>query len=310
MKKVSIIVPVYNSEKTLDACVNSVLTQDYEDIQLIIVDDGSTDNSLVLANRYKSEKVKVLSQRNSGACKARNFGLSESNGFYVKFLDSDDILLPGAIKEQVEVAESLSNDSLIPYGYSSVVTKKVSRFKKVQLELEGQEVYLVNTNLTISLPLHRRNVLDAFGGFDEKLSFRQEWDLHLRLVNKGFRFFYHEFCVFQQNVLDSQDRISNRRLNFESEVSNLEYIRGKFSFCQDSLLASAWSYKYWTLGRQFLKQQRVDEAIKLFDASRKISPDGYEVFFPKAYWLVFKLLGARRAEKILRSYKAILNIIS
>lgn len=96
MPKVSVIVPVYNSERTVGRCILSILSQDYKDVELILVNDGSTDESLVICCRYAADdpRVKVLSKKNGGVSSARNFGLAHAVGEWITFVDSDDELAP------------------------------------------------------------------------------------------------------------------------------------------------------------------------------------------------------------------------
>lgn len=91
---VSVIIPVYNVEKYLSICIESVLNQTYKDYEIILVDDGSTDNSLAICNEYASEnnKIKVIHQENKGLSGARNTGVNNSTGEYIFFLDSDDCI--------------------------------------------------------------------------------------------------------------------------------------------------------------------------------------------------------------------------
>ncbi len=91
---ISVIVPVYNAEKYLKQCVESILNQTYQNIELILIDDGSTDNSLDICNRYKKadNRVKVITQKNAGAAAARNAGLAVCKGDYLGFVDSDDYI--------------------------------------------------------------------------------------------------------------------------------------------------------------------------------------------------------------------------
>ena len=111
MVKVSVIIPVYNVEKYLKRCVDSVLSQTLEEIEIICVNDGSTDNSIRILEEYGS-KIKVISQENQGLSVARNFGLKEAKGEFVAFLDSDDFvdnnfyeeLYSNAIKYNADVA--------------------------------------------------------------------------------------------------------------------------------------------------------------------------------------------------------------
>lgn len=102
---VSICIPVYNAEKYISETLNSALYQTYQNIEIIVVDDGSTDNTLKLLEKYKNQGVIVLKQSNSGACRARNVALKKAGGKYIQFLDADDLLSPEKIEAQVEVLE-------------------------------------------------------------------------------------------------------------------------------------------------------------------------------------------------------------
>ena len=96
MRKISVIVPVYNVELFLDACLKSIVSQTYRDLEIILVDDGSTDTSLFICQKYKEidDRIKIISKENGGLSSARNFGLDFVTGDYVAFIDSDDILHP------------------------------------------------------------------------------------------------------------------------------------------------------------------------------------------------------------------------
>lgn len=103
MVKVSIVVPVYNSSKTIDRCINSLLNQSYKNIEIVLVDDGSKDDSLKIIKKYKKDNKNVIAvhQENQGAGIARNTGIKKSSGDYVTFVDSDDELAEEAIEKMV-----------------------------------------------------------------------------------------------------------------------------------------------------------------------------------------------------------------
>ena len=94
---VSIIIPVYNSEPYLSRCLDSVLAQTYPKIEVLLIDDGSTDNSYAICQQYaqRDSRMKVIHQQNQGAAAARNTGLDNATGEYIMFCDSDDILSEG-----------------------------------------------------------------------------------------------------------------------------------------------------------------------------------------------------------------------
>ncbi|MEX8548513.1 MAG: glycosyltransferase family 2 protein [Mucilaginibacter sp.] len=100
---VSIIIPVYNAEKYITKTITSALNQTWRNIEIIIIDDGSTDNSLAIAKQFKNEHIVILSKQNQGASKARNKGLQEAKGAFIQFLDADDLLSPNKIAEQVKL---------------------------------------------------------------------------------------------------------------------------------------------------------------------------------------------------------------
>lgn len=107
--KVSVIIPLYNAEKYIAECIDSVINQTYCDIEIIVVDDGSTDCSLDVVKSFygSNERVIVLSQENRGGCAARNVGLQKATGEYIQFLDADDKLDEKKIQAQMELLESL-----------------------------------------------------------------------------------------------------------------------------------------------------------------------------------------------------------
>lgn len=99
---VSIIIPLYNAEIFITETIQSALAQTWQNIEVIIVDDGSTDGSLTIAKKYSADNVKIYTQQNKGASTARNYGLKKAKGEYIQFLDADDLLSPDKIAKQIE----------------------------------------------------------------------------------------------------------------------------------------------------------------------------------------------------------------
>ena len=114
---VSVIIPVYNVEAYLEECLESVVNQTFENIEVIAVNDGSTDKSLEILNRYAEqyESINVIDQKNTGVSVARNRGIDEAKGKYVYFLDSDDYIMPNTIKDTIEKMEKYQLD-IIRFG--------------------------------------------------------------------------------------------------------------------------------------------------------------------------------------------------
>ncbi|MGN1168172.1 MAG: glycosyltransferase family 2 protein [Lachnospiraceae bacterium] len=124
---VSIIVPVYNAESTISRCIDSILTQEYTDFELILVDDGSQDSSGAICDQYASydSRVRVIHKANSGVSDSRNMALDQARGIYIQFLDSDDWITPNATQLFVDTATHFHCDLVISDFYR-VVGERVS----------------------------------------------------------------------------------------------------------------------------------------------------------------------------------------
>lgn len=119
---VSVVIPVYNGQSVIEACVQSVLAQDVREMELIVVDDGSTDGTWPLLERLAAadERIRIVHQANAGVSAARNRALEECRGEYIRFVDADDVLPPGSMRTLLEKARETGSDLVIA-GYTEVV---------------------------------------------------------------------------------------------------------------------------------------------------------------------------------------------
>lgn len=127
MVKVSAIVPVYKVERYLDICLESLINQTFEDFEVICVNDGSPDNSINILRQYAKldKRIKIFSQKNSGLSAARNLGLSQAEGEYITFVDSDDYLSPVAIERMYDNIFQNKSDYMFSYVYQVFPDKGV-----------------------------------------------------------------------------------------------------------------------------------------------------------------------------------------
>lgn len=148
MPQISVIVPVYNVEKYLAECVDSILAQTLHDIEVILVDDGSTDNSSSICDAYKirDERIKVIHQPNKGIAAARNAGIRTASGKYIAFVDSDDFLDCNMYECMLDIAENEDVPLVICTGfyYSDSHTNRISKKTDNVVELMSSEE-MVNT---------------------------------------------------------------------------------------------------------------------------------------------------------------------
>jgi len=129
MKKISIIVPVYNTEKYLDKCINSLINQTLKDIEIIFVNDGSTDNSRNIIEKYLTDKrIILIDKENGGQASARNLGIKKSNGIYIMFIDSDDYVNEDMCEKIYNIASS-GNYDIVSVDYFNT-TDRIDSYKK------------------------------------------------------------------------------------------------------------------------------------------------------------------------------------
>lgn len=185
----SVIIPLYNKERTIRKTINTVLNQDYKNFELIIVDDGSKDDSIRIASTIQDKRIHIISQQNAGVSKARNNGVSKASGDYVIFLDADDVWY----KNHLTVLVGLIND----YGREcDVFTTNFSRIFP-----DGEE-YVNRNDLTrgiipnyfkasikgdvtcSSCVCIRRTSFHKIGGFNPKYTHGEDTDLWNRMGRK------------------------------------------------------------------------------------------------------------------------------
>lgn len=298
--KVSIIIPMYNAEEFIGSCLKSVLSQDYYNLEVIVIDDGSTDLSLEALESFKN-RVIIFSQENSGAPVARNRGLLIASGKYVKFLDSDDVLEEGVIKRQVEKLESLKENDIV-YGDYYLDNGSYLKLIKTKLRHKSLAASLILQDILIATPLYRKLQLNSVGGFDESLKSGQEWELHIRLAVAGCNFNYMSIPIFRYRVGHSENTISkktykttyNRR---QYDIEKTDLLCEKIKFKMDSDVASAISHRYWWIGRSCLRHGFDDLAKVSFCKSKEISSN-YKEYWPFVYKFFCGFFGVRYTEKI------------
>ena len=141
-QKVSIIVPVYNDDLHLDRCLNSILNQTYENIELVIVDDGSTDftGSIIKKFSEKDSRIKYYYQANSGPSEARNNGINNSSGDYILFIDSDDTIEQDYVCDLVTEMINTGSD-LVCCGYNDI--SNYGEVKRTDFNFDGVISYIL-----------------------------------------------------------------------------------------------------------------------------------------------------------------------
>ena len=304
--KVSIIIPNYNSGKFIIEAVNSCLWQTYKNIEIIIVDDGSTDGSLSLIEEINN--INILKLHRQGAPIARNYGIFESNGNLIKFLDADDILMPSAIEDQVTITKDLKENE-ITYGNVAWFGDQTRGFKNHILE-KGDCSDLISHNILTTSPLHKKESLLKIGGFDSKIKRGQEWNLHVRLAAKNIVFKYHPVPVYLFRKHAAPSRISNlnKPVLSENQFEKLRITYTDVRHLLDKKEIEKFYNEFIKLARQSYSNNKIETASKSLNYAIKLSKYCNGSGFNSYESLIVKLIGLHSFERMrakaskLRSY--------
>ncbi len=189
---ISIIVPTYNRAKEIPKSIESILSQTYKDFELIIIDDGSTDNTQEVVETYQDKRIRYIKNTTSqhGVSVARNIGIRESAGEYITFNDSDDIFYPEKLERQLAFLESEKADVTFCAVRKNHEIIPNNKFGQKDCTLER----ILEASFTTTQALFGRTECFKECMFDEKISRNVDWELVIRLI-KGYK------VVFQKAVL-------------------------------------------------------------------------------------------------------------
>ncbi len=183
---VSVIIPTYNRAWVISAAIDSVLSQDYPNFELIVIDDGSTDNTRAVLNNY-DEKINIIYQENRGVSAARNAGILQSNGEYIAFLDSDDLWEDKKLSCQINFF--IENPDALICQTEEIWVRNGKRVNpKVKHKKPSGMIYEQSLHLCLVSPsavMIKRRLFDQVGLFDENLLSCEDYDLWLRISIKN-----------------------------------------------------------------------------------------------------------------------------
>lgn len=234
---VSVIIPTYQSKWCVCDAIESVLTQNYRPIEIIVVDDGSTDGTFEFLQKKYENRILTIFQQNSGLAKARNTGLEIAKGEYVQFLDADDLLVKEKCFKQVKFLETNKQVSVVgSYYYEDDCIEGVFIQKVVAVPKKFSIKDLVFKNVVG--PVHclmiRRQALEKIGGFDETFhNYCADWELWLSMAILGFKF----------DIIEEPLAIYRRHSNSLTRTNILPNLRGDLNVTKRAFYYSQILYK-------------------------------------------------------------------
>jgi len=221
----SIIIPCYNSESTLESTLESVINQDFQDWEAIIINDGSTDTTEEIALRWeeKDKRFRYFAKPNEGLGKTRNFGIERSNGEYILPLDSDNQLMKDFAKEAIFIFEN-KQDIGVVYGDAEYFGERNGLWKVAEYNFKK----ILAGNYIDACAIYRKKLWTEVGGYDENMPYQgyEDWDLWINFGVLNIKFYHLNKITFKYFV-----STNSMIRSYTNEIihSNNEYVFTKYS---------------------------------------------------------------------------------
>ena len=290
MPLISVIIPVYNGERTIQETIESVLNQTFSDLELIVINDGSQDSTLEIVSQVTDPRLKVFSYPNAGQAASRNRGFALASGEYISFIDADDLWTPDKLEAQLKALQT-NPQAAVAYSWSDYIDNNGQFLRRgSHITVNGNaytKLLLLNFLENGSNPLIRRQALTEVDGFDVSLTPAEDWDLWLRLA-----IHYHFIAVPFPQILY---RISANSMSdnvSKLERASLQVIKRAFAQAPASLqylkkqsLANLYKYLTFKALENSPKQQKGLLAAHFILSAVKNDPSLIQ------HWrVIFKLL--------------------
>ncbi len=228
--KVCVIISTYNRGDLIGKAVESILAQNYKNLEIIIVDDGSTDNTDDVLSKY-GNKIKVLKEKKVGRVKARDIGIEHSDAKYISILDSDDYFADKSkIKDQVEFLEKHDDHVLVGGGIIKIDRngREIMKFMPLENDRDLRERMLLNNMFSHSTVLYRREAFEKIGGYcgfnnSEYVGYLEDWNMWLRLGKIGKM---HNLQKYLSYYLEAGQNLSD--VNVREDLGMGLHLRIKF----------------------------------------------------------------------------------
>ena len=281
MPEVSVVIPTFNSAQLVPEAIESVLRQTYKDFELIVVDDGSSDDTGVVLSEF-GNRIHYFRQPNQGVGAARNRGLALAQGKYIAFLDADDLWSPTKLAEQIPLFE----DATVGLVYSdwAVISDRGQPSGSRLKDLHPRSGYVFDALVQCGFILTsgtvvRRSCLDNVGNFDQTLSHAEDYDLWLRICYRWKAQFVNKVLVTKRErdgglSSDHAKTAIQRIVLFHKLLGNFTDMNpGTRRLVKDQL-----AYSYWDLGYHHFDRVLLREARKSFASSLCYQPYSSRAF--------------------------------
>lgn len=195
---VTVLMPVYNAEKYLAEAIDSVLMQSHKDFEFLIINDGSTDHSLEIINRYSDSRIRVITQKNGGVSAALNTGLKHATGEYIARFDADDVCYPTRIEEQYHFMRAHDEYVIVGADIDYIDKDGEYLFSFTTIGHTNEEI---KERISLGCPfvhsavMYKKDVVLAMGGYEVKAHTFEDYFLWMKLIDKGKVFNFNKAMI-------------------------------------------------------------------------------------------------------------------
>ncbi len=227
--KISVIIPTYNRINTIKRAIDSVLNQTYKNFEVLIIDDGSTDNTgKFIENNYKDSRINYFYSKNKGVSFARNLGIKKSSGEWIAFLDSDDEWLLDKLKKQYEIAKE--GKYLLIHG-DEIWIKNSKRINQKNIHKKsGGDIFKRSLRLCLISPsavMINRCLFDDVGVFDESFPVCEDYDLWLRITSRYNIGFINSPIITKYGGTDNQLSTKYKAMDYFRVLSMVKLLKDR-----------------------------------------------------------------------------------
>lgn len=288
---ISIITPTFNRSQFIHYAIRSVITQTISNWELLIIDDGSTDNTKNIIEPYLTDpRIKYFFQENQGQAAARNNGLRHSRGEFVCFLDSDNLWYPEKLKVQHEAMKSRPDIDVV-YGDGDTINESgvvISTANMKRYSGRITEKLLKDNFVSFNTAMVRAASIKGIGGFDESVRFGDDYDLWLRLSAKS-QFLYIPRVFSQYRVMSDQIS-SNKEARFSSNEATIKRFLSKNpGILNQRAINRGFSAFYVRRGRYRLGEGEYLIALRDFLKALRYTPFCVSTWRALAKWILFSV---------------------
>ena len=306
MARISVVIPVFNGELTIKKTLTSVLRQTWQDFEIWVIDDGSTDSTLKEIESCSDHRLQVISQANQGVMMSRNRGIQCARGEYIAFLDADDLWLPEKLSRQVQCLEQ--SGAAAVYCWSDAIDANDRPIRSGERIVCNGFVYceLLKKNFieTPSNLMVCRSAVEEIGGFDPQVGQLEDWDFNLRLAEQ------HQFCcvpevgaLYRKHLASRSSHVLSMELAgrqiIHRSVQKLPQVCPEMNISPGRMRAEAfadfYSYLFYVGFQQCGDRASALSLLRLFVRGLRLSPALWRQI-PKR-WLLTTILKAVTSPK-------------